>query len=62
MFLVLIAILGVARTGEVIWAGTGSSSLPKSMTELNYMAVLAISAISIPFAELVGSARSVLSL
>ena len=62
LFALLVGVLAVTRLGEVFWVkGPQGGSSVGSLAGVNYGAVMIMAAATIPFAEMLQSARSVLT-
>ena len=61
LFGFLIGIVVVTRMGEVMWASSPRGTVASSFVEINYIVVMVLAVTVFPVADLIGSARSVLT-
>lgn len=62
LFALLLGVVAATRFGEVIWVNNSLESASASIAEINYVLAMILAVMVIPFAELIASARSVLTL
>ena len=62
LFAFLLGIVAVARLGEVVWVSGPKGSSAATVVEINYFVAMGMALTVVPFAEVMDSARSVLTL